>query len=446
MKKNKFLIANFLLLVLLINLCHQQLLSQSVKSQLFPFLVMTKPEKESKWGYMDMELVKWGYMDINGKTIIEPRFSYANKFSEGLAVVQLLERKETESSYKVFTKWGVINKRGEVIIEAKFGRISEFSNGLAKAALPKISIFHKNYEELKKQIREGYIDSTGSFVIPWELNDFKYDLAGSFSEGLAKVAPPLSYKEAKEIIQDKKLLETFASIFGKDENQQVYSSNNPYGFINKKGKLIIKNKFSYAGDFHDGLVLAKSYGENLYGFINTKGEFVIQAQYESAGSFSEGLAAVLKSGKWGFINKANKMRIEPGFDNADDFSEGFAAVMQGEKYGFINNKGELLVKAKYDRVGKFSFGLAAVAKKEGYKYKWGFINSQGELIIPIKFTSYEVPVFIEGLALVEITVREPSQDDWNKGEMVDVRKHGYINTKGEWVYGPIKGPWDIHLN
>jgi len=441
---NKKSLSLILITLLVINNINS--IAQKYSESLFPYLTISKPEKDSKWGHSDMELAKWGYMDINGKTIIEPQFSFAKQFSDGYAVVQVLRKEETSNGYSVYTKWGVINKQGEMVIKPKFGHIENFSNGFAKAALPKVSIFQKNYKELRKQIRGGYIDSTGNFIIPWDLNDFKFDMANSFSEGLAKVSPAMSLKKAKEIFEDTKTLETFANIFGTDENQELYSTSNPSGFIDKSGKLVIENKFKYAGDFHEGLAIVGIYGVDTYGFINKKGEIVINAQYENACPFSEGMAAVMKNGKWGFIDKTGKMIIEPKFDNIADFSEEMAAVKIDKKYGFINEKGNLVIEAKYDRVGRFSLGMAAVGIKEGYAYKWGFINKHDELVIPFRFTGYSAPVFENGLALVEITVNEASQNEWNKGKMIDVKKLGYINMKGEWVKKPAKGSWDAHLN
>jgi hypothetical protein len=210
--------------------------------------------------------------------------------------------------------------------------------------------------------------------------------------------------------------------------------------------LVIENKFAYVGDFHEDFAFAKLYGDTLFGFIDKMGQFVISPQYESVGDFAEGLAAISVNGKWGFINKENEMVIQPEYNYAEDFKNGYVAIKLGEKYGFINKKGELIVKIIYDRVGEFSNGLAAVAKKDGYKYLWAFINEKGEEVIPFQFTGYEAPEFKNGLALVQIAVNEASTDDWNKGELVEVKKYGYINTKGEWIYGPVKGPWDTHLN
>ena len=103
---NKKTLSLILITLLVIN--NTNLIAQEYSWPLFPYLIMTKIEKESKFGYSDMELAKWGYMDVNGKTIIEPQFSFAKQFSDGYAVIQVLNRKETDNGYKIFTKWGVI--------------------------------------------------------------------------------------------------------------------------------------------------------------------------------------------------------------------------------------------------------------------------------------------------------------------------------------------------
>ena len=44
-----------------------------------------------------------------------------------------------------------------------------------------------------------------------------------------------------------------------------------------------------------------------YGYINKKGEIVIDGDYIMASDFSENLASVRKNNKWGYINKEGKM-------------------------------------------------------------------------------------------------------------------------------------------
>ena len=79
-----------------------------------------------------------------------------------------------------------------------------------------------------------------------------------------------------------------------------------------------------------------------FGFINKKGELVIKPQFAIAHKFSEGLASVRKEegGKMGFIDREGNFVIEPQFDWIElGFFEGLAAVQKerGGKWGYIKN-------------------------------------------------------------------------------------------------------------
>jgi hypothetical protein len=409
---------------------------------LFPYLVMEEPKGKSDWGYTDMELAKWGYMDGSGKTIIKPSWSHARAFAGNFAIVQVQKREETKDSFKVYASWGLIDRTGAFVVKPAFDKIQNFSEGFARAALPELSIFMENYDKLKDTPRSGFINAKGEFVIPANKLGFKTDDAGDFSDGLARVIPPITIKEAKKIISDPSLIESITNMIGEDENLTVITSDNPTGFINTKGELAIANRFKYASDFREGLAAAALY-DGKCGFIDKKGVFIIKPEYDYAVPFCQGFAIVWKNELAGYIDKKGKIVIETKFEDAAPFSEGLAGVKSKGAYGFIDTKGKLIVKAAYERVGLFSGGLASVANKKGETLVWGFIDKTGKLAIPFSFTGWEAPVFASGLALVQITVQEKSVQDWNKGELVDVNKMGYINPKGEWVYGPIAGPWDI---
>jgi hypothetical protein len=71
-----------------------------------------------------------GYIDKTGKMVIEPKFSVAKNFSEGLAAVA------TFGSYDpglgvIFGSWGYIDKTGKVVIPGEFQDVRSFSEGLA---------------------------------------------------------------------------------------------------------------------------------------------------------------------------------------------------------------------------------------------------------------------------------------------------------------------------
>ena len=257
----------------------------------------------------------------------------------------------------------------------------------------------------------------------------------------------MSVKRLREIVTDQQYLDTINNFFGDDENTEVTGSGNPRGYIDKNGDVAIEPRFQIAGDFEEGLALAMPFETEKFGFIDRIGEFVILPQFDDADNYAEGVASVSLSGKYGYIDHSGAFVISPKYDYAHSFSEGKAAVSLGGKFGFIDKNSTLISEAKFDRVGTFSEGVAAVAVVKDYtKISWGFIDSEGREVIEMQFTGWDPPIFRSGLALVWVTIEEPSREDWNKGEMVEVKKAGYINKSGEWIYGPVAGPWDIYLN
>ena len=96
---------------------------------------------------------------------------------------------------------------------------------------------------------------------------------------------------------------TFDSFWTFQKGLTQVELNGKYGFINKKGKIIIPPKFDwYAWDGFKG-GLASVFLNRKYGFINKKGELVIPFKFTRAFSFSEGLAIVslgeFFNRKWG---------------------------------------------------------------------------------------------------------------------------------------------------
>jgi hypothetical protein len=228
----------------------------------------------------------------------------------------------------------------------------------------------------------------------------------------------------------------------------VYEANGKYGYIDKRGTIVIPARFDSVQSFQDGA--APVLVDSKWGIINERGEFIVTPRFEEISAFSEGLAIAELNGKWGavdtdgierinfkfaflgdfkeglakfsnskkealgenlgkkgFINKMGEIVISPSFDSALDFSEGLSAVQINGKWGFINRNGNLIIKTQFDWALSFSEGFAPVKAAE----KIGFIDKNGEMIIEPKFQ--DANNFSEGLASVEIG-----------------NKCGYINKKG----------------
>ncbi len=244
---------------------------------------------------------KFGLIDKTGKYIVEPTFTYAGDFSEGLAVVRTKEN-----------KFGFIDKTGKFIIEPKFDWASSFSGGLACVYV------NRKY---------GFINKNGVIVIKPTFTD-----AGDFSEGLAYVKIGGRVREHSFGMQ---LITTTR----KDTN---------FGYINKTGRIIFKIKAYNAYSFSEGLARIEIGGN--YGFIDKTGRIVIEPKYSGQSEFSEGLKFVnLEEGEIGFIDKTGKIVLKPEFALADDFKNGLASVSDSlnimkVKYGYIDKTGKVIWK------------------------------------------------------------------------------------------------------
>lgn len=246
---------------------------------------------------------KFGFIDYNSHMVIEAKYDHVTNFSHGLATVR-----DGDKRY-------YINKKGEIAIEIENALCSPFSEGLAEVCLT-----------TPQGEKHGYINKTGEWKISPRFNN-----GDPFSDGMARV----------------KL------------NEKIV-------YINCEGKVAIDNieGVTFFSDFHDGLAVVKKKTEHsqdeeneyTYGYMNKKGEIVIDFKYKSADDFSEGLAYVRNhDGKYGFINTEGQYVIQPRFEEVLHFSEGLAAVYWiddkgNDRLGYINKSGEVVIELDVDEL------------------------------------------------------------------------------------------------
>ena len=117
-------------------------------------------------------------------------------------------------------------------------------------------------------------------------------------------------------------------------------------FIDKQGKKAINIEFGFWGGaavyylprFKQGLAVAhKNY---KFGFIDKKGKWIIKPQYDAADEFSEGLAAVRKGNIVFYIDKHGKRAFKRNLGCVDEGCCGFV-------YGkFINGQAEVNISTR----------------------------------------------------------------------------------------------------
>jgi hypothetical protein len=247
-----------------------------------------------------------GYLDLNGKYVIKPKYYSAEKFFHNRAIVST-ERNE----------FGVIDTKGKLIVPIEKDYISNYSEGYAPFA---------------KGGLYGYIDLDGYITI-----EPQYKAAFGFKCGLAKVL-----KQGRKF----------------------------HCYVNTNGEEVLSiRRFSSLGSFSEGLASVKL--GNLYGYINKKGDVVIDPIYSSAGNFNEGFAVVqFDNLKYGYINIRGDKVIDEVYPEARSFSQGVAPVRSMYQWGFINTIGTLVVKPMFIDVGKRRNCVAPVCSCSG----WGYIK------------------------------------------------------------------------
>lgn len=317
----------------------------------------------------------------------------------------------------------------------EYDSVGAFHDGLAVVLRNKANkVFDYTY---------GYIDATGTLVIPCE-----WERAEDFHEGFAAVQTTTKYGDYKW-----GFIDTSGKLIAECQWDEVYPfseglacviTNDKYnhpetiGFIDTTGKV----KFQLSGVeppdssdpiFHEGLV-AMGKNWNDIGFFDQSGNETIPFSLGFRDpntykvnflNFNDGVAIVRKKGyneygqgynEYACIDKQGNILGSFSWSLQSPFSEGLARATETIKgdycYGFINMKGEVVIPYEFSTAGDFHDGLAYVKYDDRGDY--GFINTAGELIIPE--TWKKTKGFSEGLAAVS-----------------DGSGWGYIDTQGKLI-------------
>lgn len=284
----------------------------------------------------------------------------------------------------------------------KYDNIMLYSDGLAC-----VLIINRRREGVVEFLH-GYIDYDGNEVIPCTMSGSSLLSNYSFCEGLA----PFDEAEIDK--------------FGRRNN-----SSARWGFINKKGEVVIPAMYKSADCFKDGLArVSTNDGRILYidKNNNTKFECSSDCFYIGEGLFNDN--GVIKD-----LNR-NTLPLNDKYSNIDYFSDGlsFAYAKDNSEGCYINKKGEAVIRnINYESEYDFNEGLAAV--KENGKY--GFINKSGKIVIPCTFDCYYenhtqsvhrggFPSFSDGVCLLK-----------NKDETC------YIDKTGKIILSGIDSKYDV---
>jgi hypothetical protein len=331
------------------------------------------------------------YREKRGK--IETRW-YLNKKGKKIPVPYLYVFNGEGMNYKMSLRdW-----QGKILVK-NVHFIGEFIDGLS-------------YIYLKKN-EGGYINIRGEFVIPP-----KFEYVNDFRDGRAKVTfngkDGFIDKKGNWLIQpiyDEIIFPVYVryAVVGDDElkllvNQNIYliQVGGKFGYISKKGDIIIPPIFDFARPFYGGLAFARKGRQK--GYINTRGKFLFEPPYEILGDFTGELAMVGENTettqKFGLINRKGEVVFKPIFDDISYWQRQLWRVGIVGKKGLVDAGGNFIVKPQYHKLGYFCDGLARVKKDN----EISFINMLGKVVIRSKYS--KIRSFSESLAAFSIYVDE----------------------------------------
>lgn len=325
-------------------------------------------------------------------------------FHDGLAVVgRSKENKAFDYTY------GYIDATGTLIIPCEWERAEDFHEGFAAVQTT------TKYGDYKW----GFIDTSGKLIA-----ECQWDKVYPFSEGMACVITNDEYNHPETIgfiDTTGKVKFQLSGVEPPDSSDPIFheglvamrnthwQSNRSYfsiGFFDKSGNETIPFSLGFQDtyedlNFNDGVAIVRKKGYDEYACIDKQGNILGSFSCRLYPSpFSEGLARATEKIKgdycYGFINMKGEVVIPYEFSTAGDFHDGLAYVKYDDRgdYGFINTAGELIIPETWKETNGFSEGLAAVSDGS----RWGYIDTQGKLVIPMEY--WEADDFQDGIARV----------------------------------------------
>lgn len=169
-----------------------------------------------------------------------------------------------------------------------------------------------------------------------------------------------------------------------DDGDAVGYKFKKYGLINIQGKILFRPQF-------DDMTVSNSSAlvkvGNLFGFVDNKGKWLMKPKYKGAQPFYKGTAVVQDSGQFLLLNKQGQRIIAETFDTIWSFKNDVAVVAKNKKWGFINYQGKYVLPLdNYQGIGEYNWYFGEF-QKDG---KWYVIDTAGH--IPIKEGFDEVKV------------------------------------------------------
>lgn len=240
----------------------------------------------------------------------------------------------------------------------------------------------------------GYIEQSGDTIIP--LNVYKY-LNPIDDNGM--ILGEYQGKNGYININQDTLIPFIYDYLGSFFNELATAKlNGKFGFIDRKGKVIIPFQFETGSDFSK-CGLARVSKNNKYGFVDSTGKVIIPLEFEAIrDNEADEFVCSKKNGKWAFFSCEGKQLTGFDYDKITEvaytdrintyFKKGLCLVQKNGKLGYINSAFKTIVPfGKFEILEPYQNYLAIVSKND----KYGVIDTLGNFVLPLEYDFIEHP-------------------------------------------------------
>lgn len=292
---------------------------------------------------------QYGYVDPKGTIAIQPQFSDASLFRDGLSLVQTVDG-----------LWGYIGKNGSYAINPIYSKATHFSDGIAWV--------------MGDSGHLQAIDRSGNVLFTLDIADQVL----AFSEGLAAFALRDSsstlkwgYVNSEGIIAVNPQYDAAGSC---SQSRCAVKSGAKWAFILPTGESVITPQFDEVYPFKDDLAVVKM--GDLFGVINMDGKLIVPPSYSQI--LPDGDLYLFKNlSGYGWMDEDLNIQINPQFKKAYPFNGASVAAVQTQdgRYSWINREGTLR-SVTYDMALPLNDGIAFVISGK----KWGMVDGDQNFI------------------------------------------------------------------
>lgn len=281
---------------------------------------------------------KFGFTDINGKVLVEPKYSQIDitgkyvyvKEKQGDTIVLDAAGNKVDIPSNV-SKIAVADEKYNIVMTNQNNKTiysveDKNGNEIISGGYTYIEYLFDNYFIVcNEKSMLGVVDDTNNVKIELKYNSIQAlknvnAIQASVTKNNVLTIYNNSFEQLCEVSN--------AFILKQDEFVKIYNTEDSY-YINKDGK-VVTNKEIYP----ENKLFAKQ--ENgKWGFEDKNGNIKVNCQYDRVTEFNEyGYAGIFKNGKWGVIDSDGKVVQEPKYQFTEKTDPTFLGKYYQVTFGF----------------------------------------------------------------------------------------------------------------